>query len=71
MSSLPHLTAKERDETSEIAELEALSRTRALTRAESCRLELLICQREDRRRSYGLTKEMARAGLKRSGRAIP
>jgi hypothetical protein len=51
----------------EIAELDTLSRERELTLQESLRLELLIARQHGKRRSYGLTKEMARARLKRSG----
>lgn len=53
-----------------IDELDAISRTRALTEAESIMLERMIWRVEKkgtRRSDYGSNKVLARAGIKRGG----
>ncbi|HXH52575.1 MAG TPA: hypothetical protein VNH53_03975 [Sphingomicrobium sp.] len=53
-----------------LEELDRTSRERPLETAESLELERAICRVEGRRCSHGVTKELARAGVKRSGRRI-
>lgn len=56
---------------SRLADLDRASRERPLTPAESCQLENDLCCAEGRAVSSGLRRELARAGIKRSGRRIP
>lgn len=60
--------ALQRDYKAEIKRLDDLSRTRALTEAESLLLERYLTRvhRKSTRAPYGNTKALARAGVKRS-----
>ena len=53
-----------------LSELDAISRQRTLTTAESYELERELARANRRRVGWGLTKALARHGIKRSGRPV-
>lgn len=68
MDAASRLVANAEDAATVISELEAISRRRVLTDAESLLLERAILHNEGKRLPRGLTRALARRGIKRDMR---